>query len=196
MVTVDDDLVQRRLVELAARLTDGGSLRSDAWRRVFLAVRRHVFVPRFWNDEAPGAFPARWRMIDNATADHEAWLDAVYSDRTLATELTGVPAVSRVGMHPQVTSSTTLPGLVMAMLEDLNVEDAMTVLEIGTGTGYNAALLCERLGDHNVTSIDIAPELVAKVKPNMAGYNGLVTGLMGATALGQSRNDILVNAGV
>jgi protein-L-isoaspartate O-methyltransferase len=33
-------------------------------------------------------------------------------------------------------------------------------VEIGTGTGYNA-LLCHRLGDHQVTSIDIDPALVA-----------------------------------
>jgi protein-L-isoaspartate O-methyltransferase len=31
------------------------------------------------------------------------------------------------------------------------------VLDIGTGTGYNAALLCHRLGDHIVCSVDIDP---------------------------------------
>ncbi|MGH3979422.1 MAG: methyltransferase domain-containing protein, partial [Pseudonocardiaceae bacterium] len=46
----------------------------------------------------------------------------------------------------------------------------MHVLEIGTGTGYNAALLCERLGDGNVTSIDVGPELVALAAIRLADH--------------------------
>jgi methyltransferase of ATP-grasp peptide maturase system len=161
------------LKRLADELEDKGQLTDPAWRRAFLAVRRHVFVPRFWRDEEPGAFPARWRMIDNATVDHPEWLEAVYRNQTLATELTGVPARGAPGMHPQVTSSTTMPGLVMAMLEALDVHDGMDVLEIGTGTGYNAALLSERLGDTHVTTIDIGPELTALARVRLAqhGYH-------------------------
>jgi methyltransferase of ATP-grasp peptide maturase system len=172
-VIVDDDDVALRLKRLADELEDKGQLTDPAWRRAFLAVRRHVFVPRFWRDEEPGAFPARWRMIDNATVDHPEWLDAVYSNQTLATELTGVPAKGAPGMHPQVTSSTTMPGLVMAMLEALDVHDGHRVLEIGCGTGYNAALLSERLGDSHVTTIDIGPELTALARVRLAehGYH-------------------------
>ncbi len=146
VVTVDEHEVVRRLEELAEELTASGDLCSPEWRRAFLAVRRHIFVPRYWHDEEPGAFPAQWRMVDNATRNHQEWLDAVYSNRTLATELTGTPALPGEGMHPQVTSSTTMPGLVMAMLEDLDVADSMRVLEIGTGTGYKrrAALRATR----------------------------------------------------
>ncbi|MGH3931961.1 MAG: methyltransferase domain-containing protein [Pseudonocardiaceae bacterium] len=179
MTAVDEADVQYRLAKLANELADSGELRSAEWRRVFLAVRRHVFVPRYWHDEEPGAFPARWRMVDKATRDHEEWLGAVYSNRTLATDLTGTPTTTGRGMHPQVTSSTTMPGLVLAMLEDLDVADGMRVLEIGTGAGYSAALLCERLGDTNVTSIDIDPELVALASIRLAehGYRPhLVTG--------------------
>jgi protein-L-isoaspartate O-methyltransferase len=73
-------------------------------------------------------------------------------------------------MHPQVTSSSTMPGLVMAMLEHLDVHDGMRVLEVGTGTGYNAALLCERIGDVNVASIDVDPELVALAGVRLASH--------------------------
>jgi methyltransferase of ATP-grasp peptide maturase system len=169
-VIVDDDDVALRLKRLADELEEKGQLTDPAWRRAFLAVRRHVFVPRFWRDEEPGAFPARWRMIDNATVDHLDWLEAIYSNQTLATELTGVPAKGAPGMHPQVTSSTTMPGLVMAMLEALDVRAGMDVLEIGTGTGYNAALLCERLGDRHVTTIDIGPELTALARVRLAAH--------------------------
>jgi protein-L-isoaspartate(D-aspartate) O-methyltransferase len=68
------------------------------------------------------------------------------------------------------------------MLEALEVEDGMTVLEIGTGTGYNAALLCSRLGSGRVTSIDIDRELVDLARerlrqfgyvPHVAAHDGM-----------------------
>lgn len=176
---VDDAEVAARMKALADSLQAQGLLADPVWRQAFLAVHRHAFVPRFWRDEAPGAFPARWRMIDNATVDHPSWLEAVYSDTTLATELTGVPAVNCSGMHPQVTSSSTMPSLVVAMLEALDVADGMRVLEIGTGTGYSTALLCRRVGDQLVNSIDLNPELTALAGVRLAahGYQPhLVTG--------------------
>jgi len=74
------------------------------------------------------------------------------------------------------------------MLEALDVHDGMRVLEIGTGTGYNAALLSHRLGDANVCSVDLDPGLVADARaaldrvglhPFLAvgnGYHGLSSG--------------------
>jgi protein-L-isoaspartate O-methyltransferase len=56
------------------------------------------------------------------------------------------------------------------MLEDLDVREGHSVLEIGTGTGYNAALLCARLGDSNVTTIDIDPELVDSARHRLAAH--------------------------
>lgn len=182
---VDDERARAGLAALAEALTSSGHLRSPRWRKALLTVRRHVFVPRFWHDEEPGAFPARWRMIDNATADHDEWLASVYSDRSLPVELLGVPARDGRGMHPLVTSSTTMPGLVVAMLEALDVDDptdptdGVSVLEIGTATGYNAALLCEGLGEHRVTTIEISPELAALARVRLAehGYHPhVVTG--------------------
>jgi protein-L-isoaspartate O-methyltransferase len=50
-----------------------------------------------------------------------------------------------------------MPGLVAIMLHALDVRDRHRVLQIGTGTGYTAGLLCERLGSHQVTTVDIDP---------------------------------------
>jgi SAM-dependent methyltransferase len=58
------------------------------------------------------------------------------------------------------------------MLNALHVQDTHRVLEIGTGTGYNTALLCHRVGASNVTSIDIDAGLVTRARNILAalGY--------------------------
>ena len=79
-----------------------------------------------------------------------------------------------------------MPGLVIAMLEaidvDAEVDHALTVLEVGTAAGYNAALLCKRLGDDNVTTLDISPELTALARVRLAehGYQPYVVAGDGA----------------
>jgi protein-L-isoaspartate O-methyltransferase len=80
-----------------------------------------------------------------------------------------------------------MPSLMARMLEALDVQDGMRVLEIGTGTGYNAALLSRRLGQANVVSVEIDPGLVAQARSRLAtlGYQPALVigdGLAGAAA--------------
>ncbi len=58
------------------------------------------------------------------------------------------------------------------MLAAGNVERGMRVLEIGTGTGYTAALLAHYLGARNVTTIEVDPDLAARARAALdrAGY--------------------------
>jgi len=86
------------------------------------------------------------------TAEH---LERVYSTVTLVT----ATVTNDYGSLVPVSSSTK-PDLMVRMLEALDVHEGQRILEIGTGTGYNAALLAHRLGDGNVFSVDIDPEFV------------------------------------
>jgi protein-L-isoaspartate O-methyltransferase len=63
------------------------------------------------------------------------------------------------------------PGLMARMLELLQLREGMRVLEIGTGTGYNAGLLTHRLGACHVTSIDIDPALVGHARCRLHSLN-------------------------
>lgn len=65
-----------------------------------------------------------------------------------------------------------MPGLMVSMLEALDVRDGDRVLEIGTGTGYNAALLAHRLGSDRVFSMDVDTDLVDLARERLAaiGY--------------------------
>ena len=71
------------------------------------------------------------------------------------------------------------------MLNHLDIRGGERVLEIGTGTGWNAALLAHRLGSDRVTSIEIDPGLAATARKALsdAGF-GAVSVITGDGALG------------
>jgi protein-L-isoaspartate O-methyltransferase len=147
---------------LADHLAASGHLMDNQWRQAFQTIPRHLFVPRFWHDPAT--------LLDgDDPATHAQWLQGVYSDQSLTTQYAPVPGTDL----RWATSSSTKPSLMAHMLNSLNIHPGHTVLEIGTGTGYNAALLCHRLGDTQVTSIDIDPDLVADTRLRLAtlGYH-------------------------
>jgi methyltransferase of ATP-grasp peptide maturase system len=156
-----------RLVEMAERFTERGELCTPAWREVFERTWRHPYVPAYHPDRDTAA-------VLCLGASRAEWLDAVYSDTTLLTKLMPIPLdrAFRPAMTTMYTSSSTLPSLVLSMLERLDVAEGHRVLEVGTGSGYNAALLCERLGSAQVTSVDIDPELVDLARERLAanGY--------------------------
>ncbi|MFC0039526.1 methyltransferase, FxLD system [Actinomadura rayongensis] len=71
-------------------------------------------------------------------------------------------------------SSASQPSVVAAMLEQAAVQPGERVLEIGAGTGYNAALLRELVGDGGrVATIDIDPDVTREAHENLtaAGYD-------------------------
>ena len=169
---------------LADRLADEGHIRSREWHRVFCAVPRHVFVPWFFEQ----ADMYRWTRVDGADpAQRYRWLAAVYSNTTLVTALVDLmlPAEHGGGVWPIAVSSSTVPSLMVQMLEDLDVYDGQRVLEIGTGTGYHAALLSERLGERNVFSVDLRPDLIeaARTRLDRAGYRPTLVAADGAAGL-------------
>ena len=90
-------------------------------------------------------------------------LEHAYSDNAIPThEEDGLPI-----------SSASQPAIVAIMLQQLRVEPGMRVLEIGAGTGYNAALLAELVGPSGeVTTVDIGEEIAAEARERLAcaGY--------------------------
>ncbi|MGW0751151.1 methyltransferase domain-containing protein [Streptomyces sp. NPDC002587] len=145
-------------------LTAAGVLDDPAWRAAFAAVPRHVFVPYFWTGR--GAGHERLWAEDPDPERRARWLRGVYEDTPLATRL-------RDG---QLVSSSSQPSLMAKMLHALDVRDGDDVLEIGAGTGYNAALLCHRLGDDHVTTVDLEEEITESARTHLAelGYHPVV----------------------
>src|SRR5438093_1439548 len=68
-----------------------------------------------------------------------------------------------------VISSSSQPSLMAIMLEQLQLEPGHRVLEIGAGTGYNAALMAHIVGNSGqVVTIDIDEELVASARRHLS----------------------------
>lgn len=139
---------------LADRIAASGDPRSPQWRQAVLDVPRHEFLRQGFFRRVDGPGPTAWEPV---LPNDPAWLPACYSDGSLVTQIAGTitPSDIQGRILRQPTSSSTMPSLVVRMLEELRVDDGMRVLEIGTGTGYSTALLCHRLGDTYVTSVEV-----------------------------------------
>lgn len=150
---------RRRAEALANELTVRGDIRQVRWRSAVAEVPRHKLVPVVFQQNQSG-----WSAVDT---DSPEGLALAYSPTTLITSL-----AQRDG-YQEAVSSSTKPDLMVRMLELLDIHDGDRVLEIGTGTGYNAALLSHRLGHKNIYSVDVDPELVAVARQRLAdiGYN-------------------------
>ena len=83
-------------------------------------------------------------------------------------------------------SSSSQPAIMTIMLEQLGVAPGHRVLEIGAGTGYNAALLAHLAGvSGSVTTVDVDDDIVSAAREHLAacGY-GRVSVVHGDGGLG------------
>ncbi|MEU5714340.1 methyltransferase domain-containing protein [Streptomyces sp. NPDC020403] len=148
---------------LASGLMKKGVLASD-WLPAFKAVPRHLFVPDvIW----PGRAGAN-RQDDQVvrSEDPELWWKTVYTDAPITTQWDdGKHAGPGRGRTPSCSNS--MPTMVFSMLAALDVEAGHRVLEIGTGTGWNAALLCHRLGDMNVVTVEVDERIAAEARTRL-----------------------------
>ncbi|MFF9200677.1 methyltransferase domain-containing protein [Streptomyces sp. NPDC014986] len=154
---------------LVREIGASGAFDADpVWREAFAAVPRHLFVPSYYAGVV-GGYERRWAEDPDPRA-RERWLRGAYEDTPLAIRL-------RDG---ELISSSSQPSLMALMLAGLDVRDGQKVLEIGTGSGYNAALLAHRLGDDDlVTTVDLDPELTESARRHLdaAGHRpAVVTG--------------------
>jgi protein-L-isoaspartate(D-aspartate) O-methyltransferase len=154
-----------------AQLQEMGAIRSPAVERAFRRVPRHRLVESFYDYPVPppGSTPAPLEPFqyvptiydpDNPSPEH---LDILYADRAIATRVA----------DGRSTSSTSQPALVASMLEQLELSPGLKVLEIGAGTGYNAALMAEIIEDQSrIVSLDIQSDVVEQTRRLLttAGY--------------------------
>ncbi|TBO55632.1 methyltransferase domain-containing protein [Streptomyces kasugaensis] len=155
---------------LADTLAKKGSLADPAWRRAVESVPRDAFL-------GPAVFRQSgmtWQPVHREEVGEDAWLRLACTDETLVTQVDGTDAAdAHAPVSGRPTSSSTLPSLVVRMVDLAGLSEGDNVLEIGTGTGYSTALLCHRLGERHVTSIEYDPALAERAAGRLrqTGYS-------------------------
>ncbi|MEU7000380.1 methyltransferase domain-containing protein [Nonomuraea sp. NPDC046570] len=169
---------------LAGRLEEEGEL-PRVWREAYDAAPRHLFAPaRGWaipDDGSRAGYP-----IDR-DSDPAAWWESVYADASVITQAddgAGDPATGEGSW----TSSLSSPGAVFANLGHLHPRDGQRVLDVGTGTGWTAALLSARVGDANVTSVEVDQAVAEQAAKNLAAAGYRPDLVVGDGAYGHARN--------
>jgi protein-L-isoaspartate(D-aspartate) O-methyltransferase len=170
--------MSERSERYVAEIRRDGAPLSAQLARAFATVPREAFVAGGFQGRGGG-----W--VTPGDAD---FLDVVYSDDVLVTKVEGRMPVS----------SSSQPSLMAIMLAALDVRPGLRVLEIGTGTGYNAALLAT-LGAR-VTSVDVQADVAEQARTALAraGIAGVrvVHGDGYAGAPGERFDRIIVTVGV
>jgi protein-L-isoaspartate O-methyltransferase len=152
-----------RAEALRDELVSVGKLSSPELQSAVLAVPRHVFVPQFYVRKPGGG----WELLDREHEDtREKWWERVYTNTSLVTQIGDIANGGRDTTG--ATSSSSAPGLMTRMIEAIALGEGQRVLEIGTGTGWNAALMSRLVGDENVYSVDVDANLVSDARERLA----------------------------
>lgn len=133
------DAILRR--ELVQKLKALGVLRDPRVEAAMITVPRHSFAP--------------WLTMEKAYANESHALPG-------ACEVPGASVESPA-------STISQPAAVALMLEQADLKPGQNVLEIGAGSGYNAALIAYIVGTHGrVVTVDIEGWVVASARTHLA----------------------------
>ena len=141
------------LKQYVEQLKEEGWIHTAGVEAAFGRVPRHLLIEKIYQPDV--------LEIDPTNPAH---LAMIYSNRTL---------IIRPLPEP---SSSSEPGLVALMLELLTLQPGMRVLEIGAGSGYNAALMAELVADPSlITTLDLNGDIVEQTQQRLAaaGYGAI-----------------------
>ena len=127
----------------------GGSLLPEL-EQAFLSTPRHLFVRKFYQ-----VAQNEWKLVIVDENNLAVKMPILYQDMPLAL------AINEEREYLSMRSSISQPSLVLSMLKKLDLREGNSVLEIGTGSGWNAAMIGKLVGPSGkVCSVEIIPELV------------------------------------
>ncbi|GAA3734675.1 methyltransferase domain-containing protein [Salinactinospora qingdaonensis] len=150
--------------------------------RAVAAVDREPFIPEtiYVSAEDTG-----WLVPLRRTHDPATWRAHVHADAPVVTAVEYDPRLPAHLRDPAAgrgvvsTSSSSKPAIMARMVDALRLAAGHRVLEIGTGTGWNAAVISNITGPGTVTTVEVTAELADAARRALAatGYEvDVVTG--------------------
>ncbi len=130
-------------------LLQGGQISSSAVEKAFRSVFRHTLLRSDLN------------------------IAEIYQDKTIILKEATAEDVLPSGTP---LSSSTMPGLLAAILEASELQPGMRALQIGTGPGYLAALIAHLVTDYGmVVTIEIDTDIAEKTRERLSalGYRNI-----------------------
>lgn len=146
-----EDHVTRFLGMLDTGFRRRGEALPERFRQAVREAPRHRFVHRF-RAERDGP-------VEEFDAGRQRHLAAIYSDRVLAHL---GPDDSELG------STNSQPSYVLWLLHRLGLEPGHRVMEIGSGSGWLAAVMGRLVGDGQVTGVEILGDLARRSRDDLA----------------------------
>lgn len=130
------------------------------FRNAVAATPRHMFVHRFRLGGGPLPGPSGQAPLRDNDADPLAALADIYSDAVMAHVDAG---------GDRLPSTNSQPSYVLWLLEMLDLQPGQRVLEIGSGSGWLAAVMARLVGESGrVTGLEIIPELAVQSQTDLA----------------------------
>ncbi|MFD7323941.1 methyltransferase domain-containing protein [Streptomyces sp. NPDC059875] len=169
---------------MVARLEKSGELGPGPVREALLALPREALMPQAYvRRSAPDETPPYWDLLDFCRLDdREELLERLHSGDSVAIQHGGEPILGRVPgprRGGEMTAMSSTMGLTASLLQQLDLRPGQRVLDVGTGAGVTAAVVCFVCGDESVVTLDIDPHVTAAARERLStlGYRpAAVTG--------------------
>ncbi len=157
---MDANAVNEQTVD---RLIAEGALWTPRVIAAFRATPRHRFLDRVFYFHRRRQ---QWKEVVTRDGGPRE-LALVYADRAWITHLRQDP---KVPGHMIPMSSASQPSLMSRMIEELQLQLGHRTLEIGAGTGYNAALLAHIVGPGRVTSVEVDRDVLSEAWDHLRAF--------------------------
>lgn len=132
---------------------------DETIRAAFAVHPRHRFIPDVVWPDALG-------LPLHRASDPGRWARPVYDSDAVTTQANDGGS----GPRNEPSSSSSAPQVMADMIATAKIDEGMRVLEIGTGTGWNAAILSSLVGEKGaVTSVEIDPGVAALARERLSG---------------------------
>jgi protein-L-isoaspartate O-methyltransferase len=142
-------------------------------------MNRADFIPSvIWTYQPNGSGPVPVNRAD----EPERWQALIQTEEAIVTQVDDGEPRDGHGQHP--TSSSSGLKVMTLMLDLLDAQPGMNVLEIGAGTGYNAALIAEAVNPGHVTTMEIDPSVARHARSALRRVDLPVTVVTGDGAIG------------